>query len=67
MRDPSNKKSFPCAHGKYEWWALSTLVLVILYMDGISLDAHGRLGLTLLNSFEGIRDQKNRVFGYTRN
>ena len=60
---PSNTDITELHHGK--WWSESwetccnydakeILVPIILYMDGISLDAHGRLSLTPLNMTLGI-------------
>jgi len=42
------------------YWKILLLVPLIFYMDGISLDAHGRLSLTPLNMTLGIFSTETR-------
>ena len=41
-------------------WSNKILIPIILYMDGISLDAYGRLTLTPLNTTLGIFNVKTK-------
>jgi len=58
-KNPSRRKDCDCSLDSIE-----ILVPIILYMDGISLDTHGKLNLTPLNMTLGIFNVKRRTKEY---